>query len=313
MKGIILAGGVGTRLYPISKAISKQLIPVYDKPMIYYPLSTLMLAGIRDILIITTPQSKSLFQNLLNDGSQWGIRLFYKEQSSPDGIAQAFLLGKDFIGSDDVCLILGDNLFYGHGLSGILQRTRQNLKQATIFAYYVENPKDYGVIEFAEDGTPTSIIEKPQMPQSHYVVTGLYFYNHSVVNVAQSIKPSARGELEISDINQYYLNQSQLKVEIFPRGITWLDTGTARAILYASQFIEVLENRQGLKIACLEEIAWRRGYINTEQLTMLAQSFQKSTYGKYLQQLLQEHKLSSLLNGQSRTNVVQVEEYEPMG
>ena len=286
MKGIILAGGSGTRLYPLTKGLSKQLMPVYDKPMIYYPLTTLMLAGIRDILVITTPDDLPLFQRLLDDGSQWGIRLTYQVQHKPEGLAHAFILGESFIGDDSCCLILGDNIFYGHGFSESLQRARQQTQGATIFTYYVKDPSQYGVINFDDAGKPIAIEEKPKNPSSHYAVTGLYFYDNSVVQVAKAIKPSARGELEITDINQHYLEQGTLNVEYLGRGFSWLDTGTHHSLQNAGQFVSVVEERQGLKIACPEEIAWRLAYIDDVQLEALAQPLLKSGYGQYLLALL---------------------------
>ncbi len=290
MKGIILAGGSGTRLYPITHAISKQLIPIYDKPMIYYPLSTLMLAGIREILVITTLQDQPLFERLLNDGSQWGLKLSYITQPTPDGLAQAFILGEKFIGEDPVCLVLGDNIFFGEGLSELLQKAKNNLTSnqqgGTVFGYYVNDPERYGVVEFDQNGKAISIVEKPKNPQSNYAVTGLYFYSNEVIQLAKSLKPSARGELEISDLNQKFLEKNQLSVEILGRGYAWLDTGTHDSLLEASQFISVIEKRQGLKIACPEEIAWRSGYINATQLKALAEPLKKNGYGKYLLSLL---------------------------
>ncbi|MFN3234233.1 MAG: glucose-1-phosphate thymidylyltransferase RfbA [Gammaproteobacteria bacterium] len=288
MKGIILAGGAGTRLAPVTHAVSKQLIPVYDKPMIYYPLSALMLAQIREILIITTPQDQAAFQHLLGDGSQWGIRLEYAVQSSPDGLAQAFVIGESFIGNDSVCLVLGDNIFYGPNLTAMLRNAVSKKEGATVFAYYVNRPQDYGIVTFDENGRARSIQEKPKNPPSNYAVTGIYFYDNQVVDIAKSIKPSPRGELEISDVNQVYLERGLLDVEIFKRGMTWLDMGTTRALLEASQFVEVIEARTGLRIACLEEIAWRMRYISTEQLLALAKPLMKSGYGKYLVKISHE-------------------------
>ncbi|TDQ24090.1 glucose-1-phosphate thymidylyltransferase RfbA [Tenacibaculum caenipelagi] len=291
MKGIILAGGSGTRLYPITKGVSKQLLPVYDKPMIYYPLSVLMLAGIRDILIISTPDDVPSFQKLLGNGSDLGIQLSYVEQPSPDGLAQAFIIGEEFIGNDNVCLILGDNIFYGHGLPEMLQSAIQNIKKnnkATVFGYNVKDPQRYGVVDFDNNGNAISIIEKPENPKSNYAVVGLYFYPNDVIQVAKNVKPSQRGELEITSVNQYYLENEQLKVELMGRGFAWLDTGTHDSLLEASQFIETIEKRQGLKVACIEEIALYMGYINKEQVRKLAEPLQKNSYGQYLLNLVKE-------------------------
>ena len=286
MKGIILAGGSGTRLYPLTKGLSKQLMPVYDKPMIYYPLTTLMLANIRDILIITTPEDRALFMRVLGDGSQWGIRLSYQIQEKPEGLAQAFILGESFIGQDGCCLVLGDNIFYGHGLPDYLQRARNHPNGATVFAYYVNNPEAYGVVTFDANNKAIGLEEKPKNPSSNYAVTGLYFYDNSVIEIAKGLKPSARGELEITDVNKRYLEQGKLNVECLGRGYSWLDTGTHDSLLEAGQFVSIVEKRQGLKIACPEEIAWRLNYINDQQLEALAQPLVKSGYGQYLLALL---------------------------
>ena len=288
MKGIILAGGSGTRLYPITKGVSKQLLPVYDKPMIYYPLSVLMLAGIQEILIISTPEDLPNFEKLLGDGSEIGLKLSYKEQPSPDGLAQAFIIGEDFIGEDDVSLVLGDNIFYGVGFSGILQNARKNVAEgkSTVFGYYVNDPERYGVAEFDTNGNVISIEEKPNDPKSNFAVVGLYFYTNDVVQIAKNIQPSKRGELEITSVNQTYLQQKTLKVELLGRGFAWLDTGTHDSLMEAGQFIETIEKRQGLKVACLEEIAYRMKYINAEQVRKLAQPLKKNGYGKYLLNLI---------------------------
>ncbi len=285
-KGIILAGGSGTRLYPLTHAVSKQLMPVYDKPMIYYPLSVLMLSGIRDILIITTPEDQPSFQHLLGDGRQWGLNLSYVAQPSPDGLAQAFLLGEDFIGSDNVTLILGDNIFYAQGLYKLLKESTSQQSGATVFGYHVHDPERYGVVEFDKQGRAISIEEKPAKPRSSYAVTGLYFYDNDVVNIAKNIKPSARGELEITDVNRVYLEQGRLSVQMLSRGTAWLDTGTHASLLDAAHFFRVIEERQGLKVACPEEIAWYMGYINDEQLTAIAEPLRKSGYGDYLLKLM---------------------------
>jgi len=288
MKGILLAGGAGTRLHPATVALSKQLLPVYDKPMVYYPLSTLMLAGIRDILVISTPTDLPLFRRLLGDGGRWGLRFDYAEQAAPRGIAEAFMIGEDFIGAERVCLVLGDNIFYGQGLADFLQRAAAREHGATVFAYPVSDPERYGVVTFDDDGRATSIVEKPARPASRYAVTGLYFYDGDVVDVARSLAPSARGELEITDVNRVYLERGRLFVERFGRGFAWLDTGTHGSLLQAANFVETLESRQGFKVACPEEIAFRMGFIDASALAALAEDCGSSGYGDYLRRLLAE-------------------------
>ncbi len=287
-KGIMLAGGSGTRLHPLTTTVSKQLMPVYDKPLIYYPLATLMQSGIRDILIITSPRDQLAYADLLGDGSQWGINLQYTIQASPDGLAQAFLLGEDFIGQSQVCLVLGDNIFYGAGLTSKLRRAAQRSDGASVFAYYVHDPERYGVVEFDAEGRAIGIEEKPDAPRSHYAVTGLYFYDNDVISVAKGITPSARGELEITDVNRHYLEQGSLQVEVMGQGTAWLDTGTHQSLLDAGNFIRVIEERQGLKVACLEEIAYRLGYITADEVLALAAPLVKSGYGAYLETMVSE-------------------------
>ena len=291
-KGIILAGGSGSRLHPMTLAASKQLMPVYDKPMIYYPLSTLMQAGIRDILIITTPEDAPAFKQLLGDGARWGISLSYAQQPKPEGLAQAFIIGEGFIGDSRVCLILGDNIFYGHQIKQTLRRAVQQESGASVFAYYVTDPERYGVVELDADNNAINLEEKPANPKSHFAVTGLYMYDNDVIEIAKNITPSARGELEITDVNKVYLERKSLKVELFDRGTAWLDTGTVQSLLDAAVFIRVLEERQGLKIGCPEEIAYRQGFINAEQLAVLANELAKSGYGSYLQQMLHEESVT---------------------
>lgn len=290
MKGIVLAGGSGTRLYPATQSISKQLLPIYDKPMVYYPISTLMLAGIKDILIISTPQDTPHFQNLLGDGSRFGVNFQYKVQPSPDGLAQAFILGEEFIGDDDVCLVLGDNIFYGYGLSGMLRRSVEIVekeRRSVVFGYYVNDPERYGVVDFDATGKVLSIEEKPLQPKSNYAVVGLYFYTNDVVEVAKNVKPSARGELEITTVNQEFLNRGELNVELMGRGFAWLDTGTHESMLEAGQFIHTIESRQGLKVACLEEIAYSKGYIDADKVRELAAPMAKNQYGQYLLKMIE--------------------------
>ena len=287
-KGFILAGGSGTRLHPLTTTVSKQLMPVYDKPMIYYPLATLMQSGIRDVLVITTPRDQLAYADLLGDGSQWGIRIQYTVQASPDGLAQAFLLGEDFIGQSPVCLVLGDNIFYGAGFNSKLRRAAQRTDGASVFAYYVHDPERYGVVEFDAEGRAIGIEEKPAAPRSHYAVTGLYFYDNEVISVAKGIKPSPRGELEITDVNRHYLEQGSLQVEVMGQGTAWLDTGTHQSLLDAGNFIRVIEERQGLKVACLEEIAYRMGYITADEVLALAAPLIKSGYGAYLETMVSE-------------------------
>ncbi|HOB61747.1 MAG TPA: glucose-1-phosphate thymidylyltransferase RfbA [Candidatus Competibacteraceae bacterium] len=290
-KGIVLAGGSGTRLHPLTVSVSKQLMPVYDKPMIYYPIATLMLAEIRDILIITTPRDQEAYQTLLGDGSHWGIHLQYAVQPSPDGLAQAFIIGERFIDTDPACLILGDNIYYGQGLSAVLRRAAGRQRGATVFGYYVRDPERYGVVSFDARGRAVDIEEKPQRPKSNYAVTGLYFYDNEVVSIAKTIRPSARGELEITDLNKVYLERDALNVELLGRGYAWLDTGTHESLLAAANFMQVVEQRQGLKIACPEEIAWRMGYVDDRQLAQLAEPLAKSGYGQYLLELLERRGL----------------------
>ena len=292
MKGIILAGGSGTRLYPITRSVSKQIIPVYDKPMIYYPLSVLMLAGIKEVLLISTPTDIGLYENLLGDGSQLGIKISYKIQPSPDGLAQAFILGEEFIGNDNVCLILGDNIFYGYGFRGILEDAATLTDGAIVFGYYVNDPERYGVVEFDPTGKVLSIEEKPEQPKSNYAVTGLYFYSNDVVEKAKNLKPSKRGELEITDLNRLYLNENRLNVKLLGRGFAWLDTGTHDSLLQASNFIATIEQRQGLKVSCIEEIAFKKGFITKEQLLELAQPLSKNQYGQYLIHLAEKQTFS---------------------
>jgi glucose-1-phosphate thymidylyltransferase len=286
MKGIVLAGGSGTRLHPLTRVVSKQLLPVYDKPMVYYPVTTLMLGGIREILIISTPSDTPRFEELLGDGQQWGVKFAYAKQPRPEGLAQAFIIGRDFVGSDSVALILGDNIFYGHALPEKVEQGAAQKSGATIFAYYVKDPERYGVLELDDQNRPLRIVEKPKHPRSRYAVTGLYLYDNRVLDVAKGLKPSARGELEISDVNNWYLERRELRVEYLGRGYAWLDTGTHESLMQASQFIETLEQRQGLKVACPEEIAFRKGYIDAAQLARLADKMRQNAYGQYLMQVL---------------------------
>ncbi len=286
MKGIILAGGSGSRLYPISIVVSKQLLPVYDKPMIYYPLSVLLLADIRDILVISTPYDLPLYKKLLGDGSQWGISFTYAEQPRPEGLAQAFIIGREFIGNNNVCMILGDNIFYGHGMTGLLNNAKLRKEGATVFGYRVKDPQRYGVVDFDESGMAINIEEKPEKPKSNFAVTGLYFYDNRVIDIAAGLKPSPRGELEITDVNTAYLKMGKLHVEKFGRGIAWLDTGTHKSLMQASNYIETIENRQGLKVACIEEIVYRKGYIDAAQVEELARPLLKNSYGRYLMDVL---------------------------
>ena len=288
MKGIILAGGSGTRLYPLTKVLSKQLLPIYDKPMIYYPLSMLLLAGIKDILIISTPEDTPLYQRLLGDGSRIGVSFTYKVQTVPRGLADAFILGEDFIGNDSVCLILGDNIFYGYNMSGVLQDAVNNLDGATVFGYPVKNPKEFGVVEFDENNNVISIEEKPVKPKSNYVVPGLYFYDNQVIDIAKNVKPSARGEIEITSVNNAYLRMGKLKVSLLGRGTAWLDTGTPQGMLKAAEYVEAVQSRQGYYVSCIEEIAWRRGFITTEQLLELGKELKTTDYGKYIISLAEE-------------------------
>lgn len=293
MKGIILAGGGGTRLHPVTKAVVKQLLPIYDKPMVYYPLSVLMLAGIREVLIISTPQDTHRFEEMFGDGSHLGMKIEYKVQPSPDGLAQAFILGEEFIGDDDVCLVLGDNIFYGHGMSGLLQKSIETVEKenrAVVFGYYVHDPERYGVVEFDQQGKAVSIEEKPEVPKSNYAVVGLYIYPNDVIQVAKQVKPSARGELEITTVNETYLKEDRLKVSLFGRGFAWLDTGTHESLLEASSFVQMIEHRTSLKIACIEEIAWRKGFISSDQLRKLAEPMSKNSYGQYLLAIIEERR-----------------------
>ena len=289
-KGIILAGGSGTRLYPLTHVVSKQLLPIYDKPLIYYPLSTLMLAGIRDILVISTPEDLPRFEQLLSDGSQWGLNLEYAVQPEPEGLAQAFIIGREFIGNDSVTLVLGDNIFYGQGFSQTLQRTADQEEGATVFGYYVRDPQRYGVVQFDGDGKALSIEEKPETPRSHYAVTGLYFYDNKVLDIAAGLEPSPRGELEITDVNIEYMRRGQLRVEMMGRGMAWLDTGTHESLQQATNFIETIEQRQGLKVSCPEEISYRMGYIDADQLERLAWPMKKNGYGQYLMEIMEEER-----------------------
>jgi glucose-1-phosphate thymidylyltransferase len=305
VKGIILAGGSGSRLYPLTHVVSKQLLPVYDKPLIYYPLSTLMLAGIREILVISTPSDLPRFEQLLGDGSRWGIRLEYAVQPSPDGLAQAFIIGQEFVGSGSVALVLGDNIFYGHGFGSALREAASREEGATVFGYHVRDPERYGVVEFEEDGRVVGLEEKPENPRSHYAVTGLYFYDNQVLDIAANLVPSARGELEITDVNLEYLRRGQLRVEVMGRGMAWLDTGTHESLQQATNFVETIEQRQGLKVSCPEEIAYRMGYLDADDLSRLAEPMKKSGYGRYLLEIVREDLLEGRVPAPSHAERIQ--------
>jgi glucose-1-phosphate thymidylyltransferase len=305
VKGIILAGGSGSRLYPLTHVVSKQLLPVYDKPLIYYPLSTLMLAGIREILVISTPSDLPRFEQLLGDGSRWGISLEYAVQPSPDGLAQAFIIGQEFVGSGSVALVLGDNIFYGHGFGSALREAASREEGATVFGYHVRDPERYGVVEFEEDGRVVGLEEKPQRPRSHYAVTGLYFYDNQVLDIAANLVPSARGELEITDVNLEYLRRGQLRVEVMGRGMAWLDTGTHESLQQATNFVETIEQRQGLKVSCPEEIAYRMGYLDADDLSRLAEPMKKSSYGRYLLEIVREDLLEGRVPAPSHVERIQ--------